>query len=217
MTKTKQAYHHDDLRSALLKATARIVAEKGVEGVTMRELTRRCGVSRTAPYRHFRDKSALLAAVAEEGFLKLGAGTRKARMECTGDAVRATQKAFLDYVEFAMENPTHYRLMFGREIANLFNHPGLAAAAAASFNEMVLIVTMGQQAGQLEPGSTLELVYTMWAQAHGLSMLIIDGLVRKTGSIRKLAIFSSVSLLKGMEQAANRRSKKAAPHGRKSV
>ena len=67
MSKKETRYHHSDLRSTLVEAAAAMIAETGVAGVTMRGLAQRVGVSRTAPYRHFADKAALLAAVAEEG------------------------------------------------------------------------------------------------------------------------------------------------------
>ena len=81
MDKKRDSYHHGDLRATLLGVAAHMIAERGVEGVTMRGLAEQIGVSRSAPYRHFADKAALLAAVAEDGFKRLAAGLRAAGAE----------------------------------------------------------------------------------------------------------------------------------------
>src|SRR5919106_3089193 len=108
-------YHHGDLSRALLEATLRTIQRDGVEAVTLRGVGRDVGVSRTALYRHFADKSALLRAVAREGFrmLRLAlvdawerGGKGRAGFEAMGRA----------YVGFAVANPSHYRVMFGASI-----------------------------------------------------------------------------------------------------
>jgi AcrR family transcriptional regulator len=199
----KKAYHHVDLRKKLIAAAARIIAKKGADALTLRDLAWSCGVSRTAPYRHFSDKAALLAAVAEEGFLGLAAVTRNARTVSGGDPERALKDCFLAYVDFAQEHPTQYRLMFGRQIRSLFDHPDLAAAARTSFDELMAVVIMGQETGVLGKGRTLETAYLLWSQAHGLSMLLIDGLVVQVEDIRRFMEFACHSLLRGIPLAGH--------------
>ena len=97
-------YHHGDLRPALLRAAAKILEKEGSDAVSLRDLARRAGVSHTAPYRHFPDRRALLAALAEEGFAQLAA-------ELEG---RPWREQAVAYVRFAIANPERFRLMFTR-------------------------------------------------------------------------------------------------------
>src|SRR3954462_2425760 len=130
--KPRSRYHHGDLRRALLDEAVRTIQQDGIEALTLREAGRRLGVSRTALYRHFRDKSALLAAVARDGFQRFrqdlvtawdGAGPRRERFERMGRA----------YVSFAAANPSHYRVMFGEFRDRCESDPALQADAAAAF------------------------------------------------------------------------------------
>lgn len=200
MTKKGDRYHHGDLRATLIEVAAAMIAEQGVEGVTMRGLARQAGVSRSAPYRHFADKAALLAAVAEDGFRRITARVQAVREKPTQGATQSFLEVCVAYVEFAIENPTHYRLMFGPEVANYGDHPGLAAAARAAFNEVVSIVQRYQQEGEIESGSPIKLAHTAWAMAHGLSLLIIDGRIPASDNVGELVRFAFRALLGGIEQ-----------------
>src|SRR5262245_42340743 len=111
----KRGYHHGDLRRALVDETVRLIQKKGVDALTLRGVGQRLGVSRSALYRHFADKSALLAAVASEGF-------RMLRVQCLaawnghGRGTAAFDEMGLAYVRFAVANPSHYRVMFGGRV-----------------------------------------------------------------------------------------------------
>lgn len=99
-------YHHGELRPALLRAAAKILESEGREAISLRDLARRAGVSHAAPYRHFADREALFAALAEEGFALLAA-------ELEGKPRQAQAVA---YVRFALANPGRFRLMFTRPV-----------------------------------------------------------------------------------------------------
>ncbi len=200
MSKKGNRYHHGDLRSTLIEVAAAMIAEKGVEGVTMRGLAERAGVSRSAPYRHFADKTALLAAVAEDGFRRITARIQAVKEEHAQDATQGFLEVCVAYVEFAIENPTHYRLMFGREVSNFRDHPDLAAAARAAFSEVVSMVQRYQQENTIESDSPIKLAHTAWALAHGLSTLIIDGRIRASDDVGQLTRFAFQALLEGIEQ-----------------
>jgi AcrR family transcriptional regulator len=194
---TKKTYHHVDLRSALLESAARIVAEKGVDGVTMRDLARRAGVSRTAPYRHFADKTELLAAVAEDGFRRLSTAIRNAREKSTGP-IRGLENAFIAYVAFAVENPTHYRLMFGPRFLDFSRHPRLAETAREAFHQLEVTIRDGQQAGRIQPGASFDLALVCWSMAHGMSTLFIDGRIPPGKNVRTFSRAACRSLLDGI-------------------
>src|SRR5436189_6357013 len=110
--KPRVPYHHGDLRRALLVEAARTIRAEGIEAVTLRAVGARLGVSRTALYRHFADKSALLNAVAEDGFRGLSEALESA-WTAAGGGVPGFEAMGHAYVRFALDNPSHYRVMFG--------------------------------------------------------------------------------------------------------
>jgi AcrR family transcriptional regulator len=166
-------YHHGNLRQALVDAALELIADKGARAFTLREAARRAGVSHTAPYRHFADREALLAAVAEEGFRELGA-----RMRAAGAAVADPAAGFaaegLAYVRFAVEKPSHFRVMFGGFIADPHGYPALARAGAEAYRQLVDGVRAGQDAGLIRAGDPEELALLPWSVVHGLAALLID-------------------------------------------
>ena len=174
----KKAYHHGDLRSDLLQAAERIISEEGVGGVTMRALSERTGVSHAAPYRHFADKTGILCAVAEEGFNRL----REHLIQCVQNGSKDSADRFrtiaLAYIDFAILNPAQYQLMYGKELAGGSPPESLRLAARAAFKEAVTALTACQDEGTVRGGDIIPLTSIVWAQIHGLSMLLIDGQIR---------------------------------------
>src|SRR5258706_16100220 len=110
----KAAYHHGDLRPALLRAAEDVMGKQGLEALTLRDVARRAGVSHNAPYRHFKDRNALLAALAEDGFRALGKALEGKSGSLMGEA----------YVRFGLANPARFRLMFGG-VVRFSGHPAL--------------------------------------------------------------------------------------------
>lgn len=200
MTKKKDQYHHGDLRSTLLEVATGMIAEEGVENLTMRGLSQQIGVSRTALYRHFDDKSALLAAIAEEGFNQLAQGIRQKTADGDEDILSRFGKMWMGYIGFAMENPTLYSLMFGKQIFNWQDYPGLLRAGTESFNEVVELVRMCQQANQMKSGDPVKLAYVAWSMAHGLATHTIDGRGNRVGNREEVIQLAVQTLLDGMSQ-----------------
>src|SRR6188472_3799943 len=110
--KPDRPYHHGNLRRGLLDEALATIRKDGVEGLTLREIGARLGVSRTALYRHFADKRALLTAVATEGFRTLRQELVSA-WESGGRGDAAFRSMGVAYVRFAVTNSSHYRVMFG--------------------------------------------------------------------------------------------------------
>src|ERR1043165_1094435 len=112
--KRSDAYQHGDLRRALIQAGLKLLGEHGVAGLSLRAAAQLAGVSHAAPYRHFRDKDALVAAIAEEGFRLL---TKRMREEieaaATSDLPARLRASAWGYVSFAIENPGYFRTIFG--------------------------------------------------------------------------------------------------------
>jgi AcrR family transcriptional regulator len=201
--KPRSRYHHGDLRRALLDEVVRTIQKDGVEAVTLRETGRRLGVSRTALYRHFRDKSGLLAAVAREGFQRFrqdlvtawdGDGPRRERFEQMGRA----------YVSFAAANPSHYRVMFGEFRDRCESDPALQADAAAAFQVLVDAILTLQEAGEIRDDDPAQLARFIWAAVHGIASLAIDGQLGPDPKTREaLVAFSLERLFTGVEQRSD--------------
>src|SRR6266852_147708 len=130
----KGAYHHGDLERALVDAAVVMIREEGVQAFTLRSVGARVGVSRTALYRHFDDKAALLARVASEGFRRLHAALRKAVAAASPQRADPLQAMAAAYVHFAAANPSHYQTMFGRFLTDWRRYPDLIAHGDAAFN-----------------------------------------------------------------------------------
>lgn len=163
-------YHHGDLETALIEAGLVLISEKGPEAFTLREVARRVGVSHTAAYRHFKDKSALLAAIAERGFQALTEAVAMAA-EASDDPVEAFSRTGAAYVGFALANPAAFRVMFRKWDAP---PPSLEAAGTASFEQLLATILQARGAGVLVDEPPYELALAAWSGVHGLARLLVD-------------------------------------------
>ena len=149
-------YHHGDLRSALLHSAGELLEEQGLESLRLREAARRAGVSHNAPYRHFSDRDALLAALAAEGFGMLAGALENRAGREMGEA----------YVRFALEHPNRFRLMFGGQL-QLERHPELASSARHTYEALL--------AAFHDLPSPETAAAAAWSLVHGLAHLLLDG------------------------------------------
>ena len=161
----KTSYHHGDLAAELLAASGKLLEEKGTIGVSLREVARRAGVSHNAPYRHFPDRDALLAALAADGFRQLAAEQAAAPTAGMGEA----------YVAFALRHPQRFRLMFGGALA-FDERPALKAAAASAYDPLVEAFRARDDVP--DPDSAAA---AAWSLVHGLAQLLLDGHLTRAG------------------------------------
>jgi AcrR family transcriptional regulator len=170
-------YHHGDLRRALIDQALRTIDKLGVEGLTLRGVGEALGVSRTALYRHFSDKQALVAAVAREGFrtLRLALGEAWERNGRGQSGFEAMGEA---YLQFAVGHPAHYRVMFGRFVESGARDPALVDEARAAFQALVDALVELQRNGSARADDPLMLALFVWSVTHGIAMLVIDGQLR---------------------------------------
>lgn len=175
----KQPYHHGDLRQALLNAALVTLETKDANSLSLREVARQAGVSHTAPYRHFADKAALLAAVAEDGFAEFGKYLRNALVE--NDPVQSLQAAGVAYVRYALDHPTHFRIMFSHFPAVEPADSDLYSVSKESFQILVDIIDAGQATGVMKSGDVNFLAFGRWSMVHGLAMLLLDGMLPQQG------------------------------------
>ena len=176
--KRRRSYHHGDLSRALVKAAIGTIQRGGVQALTLRAVGEKLGVSRTALYRHFPDKSALLAAVGREGFRTL-----RLRLQDAWRRHDGGQSGFeamgAAYVRFALDHPSHYRVMFGGHLSGKVRDLELDREGAAAFEALVEALVSLQEQGIVKPDPPLRLAQYIWANVHGIAMLAIDGQLRE--------------------------------------
>lgn len=177
--KPKGAYHHPDLERALVDAAIRTIREHGVDALTLRDVGSQLGVSRTALYRHFTDKSALLARVALEGFRIFRAALESALVlarEHGNDPLEEMGKA---YIEFALNNQSHYLTMFGGAFGSWEQYPELMVEADSAYNVLLTSVQEQQSNSSINTSyNPTHLANLIWASCHGIATLGIAGLFK---------------------------------------
>ncbi|RNF69257.1 TetR/AcrR family transcriptional regulator [Marinomonas rhizomae] len=177
MSILKTQYHHGDLTKSLLESASLIIKEQGVEGLSMRKLADTVGVSRTAPYHHFKDKNALLCALAEQGF-----GEQEKILKILREQKNTAEDGFKKYVhaylEYALQHNETYDLMYGRTLWKAGNpSDSLKAASKQTFKAWIDWVEELQEQNILPNNNTsLRIGQTTWASLHGLARLFIDGI-----------------------------------------
>lgn len=170
-TESRDAYHHGDLRRALLDASLALIDEGGVQNLSLRKAAKRAGVSSGAPYHHFENRGALMAAIAAEGFHRLD--SELTRLEHP-DPNRGLALCGEAYVRFARENPAYFRVMFRPELSES-EVEVLHEAANPVFGGLVRRVMDAQAAGTIPAGDPEPYVLLCWSVAHGLAALLVDG------------------------------------------
>jgi AcrR family transcriptional regulator len=204
MTDLAGSYHHGDLQAALLAEAAVMIAENGASSVTMRALGQRLGVSRAAPYRHFEDRTALLVAVAADGFRRLKRRLQAADSGSPKSNVEQFRRMGEEYVRFALENPAHYRLMYGREALARQEQPELREAAIALFEQLVSVIQAHQRSGHIKRQDPQTQAYVAWSAVHGLASLLIEGQILATDDIDGLIRQTTNTMLDGMRVRSRR-------------
>ena len=198
---TDRPYHHGALRAALLEQAERTVRERGADALSLRELAREVGVSHGAPRRHFPDRQALLDAVAEAGFDRLGVELRAAA-DGAGEEfeprLRATAAA---YVRFATRDPALLDLMFAgkhRETSG-----ALHEAAENAFAVMLELIAQGQAEGALEPGEPERVGLVLFSTIQGIASLVSAGIVQPD-QLEALVVDAIAHFLRGSRAPALR-------------
>jgi AcrR family transcriptional regulator len=195
----RRAYHHGNLRRALLDEALATIRNEGVDRLTLREIGARLGVSRTALYRHFADKRALLSSVATEGFRNLRQELIAA-WESGGLGRDAFQAMGVAYVRFAVANPSHYRVMFGSFVDPQDQDRELAAEAEGAFQSLVDALMELQRARVVRADDAVQMARFVWSVVHGVAMLGIDGRLKEGTGIEELTKYAGERLWTGIER-----------------
>jgi AcrR family transcriptional regulator len=169
-----QRYHHGDLRNALVQAGLEVLANEGVSGLNLRKVARKAGVSEAAPYRHFEDKQALLAAIAQDGFQRLSTQLGAALEQASDDVQSQLLTITRAYVQFGLKHPALMREMFSGLMLTRSTYPDLQAAADQCGLVVCDIILRGQEQGIIQPGDSKAIFSVFWSTIHGLTMLLLE-------------------------------------------
>ena len=167
-----------DLRQKVLKASLALIEAGGLDRLSMREVARKAGVSHQAPYHYFGDREAILAALAGEGFLRLGRALERAAAQAGPDPVKAVEDMGRAYVEFALRNPAYFQAMFRADAVPLDRYPEARKREDEAFGK--LVESVGQAIANQSAEVRQAIAVASWAMVHGLATLILEGsLARK--------------------------------------
>ena len=187
---TPRAYHHGDLRRALVEAGYEILEAEGREALTLRSVSDRTGVSKMAPYRHFADKSALMTAIGQHGFVLLRDQLK--RVDKGKDPRKALVELAVAHIEFAVEHPDLFRLMFGPDPQIGGDQADLAHDPDTAFG------ILARRIRQVFPeAETAVATLSCWSFVHGLATLAIDRRLRPLPQDLKPVVREATAFLVG--------------------
>jgi len=168
-------YHHGDLTSALIDTGLKLLKEKGVEGVGLRAVASAAGVSHSAPYRHFKNKTALLAAIALRGFEQLTKSIEEVMELWPDDPKQQLIESGRSYVRLAVRNPEMTQLMFGGILKPENVSEDYCQQSQKSFQALLQVLENGCGKNLYKPAETLQRALAVWSMVHGLAMLASAG------------------------------------------
>jgi AcrR family transcriptional regulator len=177
--KAKRPYHHGDLRAALITAALSLIDEHGVKGLALSDAAHLVGVSVAAPYRHFKDKEALLAEIAAEGFAMFRDALARAAQSHPDDKVKRLVEMGVAYVDFALQHRSHFKVMWEGGIAKA-NYPEMRQTALQAY--LLLEEAAKDLHPQAHPARQQALVRAAWSVVHGYAMLTLEGELPSHGS-----------------------------------
>ena len=205
----KDTYHHGNLRRALMDEALALIAEKGVEGLSLREVASRVGVSHAAPYHHFADKTALVHALAHEAEALMDVRMTEAEDAAGEDPEMRLLGIGMAYVTFAVEEPAYYAAFTALEI----NRPEVHVVEAQpdeervdTWHHLIVAIQACQAADELPEGDPVILGVYLWSLVHGLAELWRTGplslVPQASGGLEPLARQVLMAALGSMEAAA---------------
>lgn len=170
----------NDFRQKVLKASLALIEEGGLDRLSMREAARKAGVSHQTPYYYFGDREAILAAIAGEGFSKLGQSLMRAAAQAGSEPTKAVEAMGRAYIDFALRHPAHFQAMFRADTVPLERYPEARKREDEAFGKLLEGIDKAFSKQPAEVRRTIAIA--CWAMVHGLATLILEGsLARKLG------------------------------------
>jgi AcrR family transcriptional regulator len=197
----KKTYHHGDLKNALIQAGVGLLAKDGVSGLSLRKVASRAGVSHTAPYSHFADKQALIAAISTEGFRQLHGRVLAVMEKYHGKPRKQLIETAWEYVQFALDDPGRFKVMFSGVLEQEKEYPEFVTESQSNFQQVVELVELNQAAGVLQDGPADLVALSAWGIVHGFITLLLEGQISHTilgrMSPRELLVFQLKQIMIG--------------------
>lgn len=165
-------YHHGDLKNALIQAGIEILSREGIEALSLRKVAKRAGVSHTAPYAHFTDKQALIAAIAAAGYQKLYDALFAAQNPQAPPLARLLATAHA-YLQFALDEPDHFRITFSGVVEAEQDYPEYIEQSKRCFGLVVTVVESCRAGGLFTKGDTQLIAVSIWSGIHGFVQLLL--------------------------------------------
>lgn len=199
-------YHHGDLKNALIQAGIEILSVDGIKGLSLRQVAKRAGVSHAAPYAHFTDKQALIAAISTEGYKRLFFQLTQIDQEYHNDPLRKLVEVAWCYLQFAVKDPAHFKITFSGVIEKEKDYPAFVEISQKSFAFITKMVAECQATGILPSGPSDLIAVHLWGSIHGLATLLIEdqlsSQVTKNYPLREILI-STINLMTEIEITPN--------------
>lgn len=177
MQRKRRRYHHGDLKNALIEAGLDVLSKEGVSALSLRRVAQKAGVSHTAPYAHFADKQALIAAISTAGYERLYQAIGSVVAEHEQNPARQLLEGAWAYVRFALDDPAHFKVTLSGVVEKEQDYPAFVEVSKKSFAQVVAIVQACQAKGVLRPGEPDVVAVGVWSMMHGLVSLLLENQV----------------------------------------
>jgi AcrR family transcriptional regulator len=187
-------YHHGDLKNALIRAGIEILSEEGLHALSLRKVAQRAGVSHAAPYAHFKDKQALIAAISTEGYCELFDCLASAVKQYHREPARQLVEAAWAYVQFALREPAHFKITLSGVVEKEQDYPALVEMTHRAFGLLIEVTETCQRAGILKLGPPDQVAVSVWSLVHGFTSLVLEGQISSAWedrlTLREMLVFS---------------------------
>lgn len=198
--KKSTSYHHGNLKEALIETALQTIDQEGLDAITLRDITEKLGTSRSAVYRHFASKEALIIGVIQRGYAQLDELFTPIFQDHTQSVQERFEKMGRAYLDFAIEHPNLYRLLFGenyrQEREEVCDYKD--ESQATGLYALIGLLLEAQEEGIIARADPMVQAATVWASIHGLASLLIDGHLMMRDNLEEIYRYSQAMVLNGM-------------------